>query len=217
MINIAIRYRPILEELQKLQPDWVLEVGSGSEGLRMFWPGLVIGADIEFRRRPLHQAVQASGLALPLRSASCPVVVSCDMLEHVAPCQREVVVSEMARVAADALLVSFPSGEPAMCVYRGLAAEIGVAPPRWLREHLDNGLPEAEPVAGWLQAAGWAVSSAWYESAQAHARLLRWESRLPVKLLTYGTMRLLGRSLVWRVPMTSPGPKLRVLIKAERH
>ena len=39
---------------------------------------------------------------------------------------------------------------------------------------------------------------------------------LLVKLLTYGTMRLLGRSLVWRVPMTSPGPNMLVLIKAER-
>ena len=217
MINIAIRYRPILRELRKLQPDWVLEVGSGSEGLRMFWPGTVIGADIEFRRRPLHQAVQASGLALPLRKASCPVVVSCDTLEHVAPRQRELVVSELARVAVDTVLLSFPSGEPAMCVYRDLAAEMGAAIPIWLREHLVNGLPEAEQVAGWLQAAGWAVCTAWYESAQTHARLLRWESRLPVKLLTYGTMRLLGRALVWRVPIASTGPKLRVLIKAVRH
>ena len=216
MINVAIRYRPIVQELQKRQPDWVLEVGSGPEGLRMFWPGTVIGADVEFRRRPLHQAVQASGLALPFRNASCPVVVSCDMLEHVAPCWREPVVSEMARVAADALLLAFPSGEPAVRVYRDLAVERGAASPMWLREHLDNGLPEPGQMVGWLQAAGWSVSSVWYESAQPHARLLRWESRLPVKLLTYGMMRLLGRSLVWRVPMASTGPKLRVLIKAER-
>ena len=64
-----------------------------------------------------------------------------------------------------------------MCVYRDLAAEMGVATPIWLREHLGNGLPEAERVAGWVQAAGRAVSSAWYESARTHARLLRWESR----------------------------------------
>ena len=114
------------------------------------------------------------------------------MLEHVAPPQRAVVVSEMARVAAGALLLSFPSGESAIRVYRRLQEETGAGAPRWLHEHLANGLPDADEVAGWLQAAGWAVSSAWYESAQAHARLLRWESRLPVKLLTYGTMRCWG-------------------------
>lgn len=215
MINAAIRYQPILRELRKQRPGWVLDVGSGPEGLRMFWRGAVIGIDVEFKRRPLHQAVLAAGAALPFRDASCPMVVGCDMLEHVAPCRREAVVSEMARVAAGALLLVFPSGEPAMRVYRDLAQEAGAGAPVWLREHLDNGLPDAEVVAGWLRDAGWSVSILWFESAQAHARLLRWELRQPVKLLTYSAMRLFGRWLVWCVPVVSTGPKLRVLIKAE--
>lgn len=216
MINIAIRYRPIVEELQQRRPPRVLEVGSGPEGLRLFWPAAVVGVDVEFRRPPLHQAVRASGLALPFRAASFPAVVGCDVLEHVAPPERESAVAELARVAQSLLLLTFPSGEAAMRVYRRLQEETGAGAPQWLHEHLANGLPDADEVAGWLRSAGWAVTTLWYESAEAHLRLLRWELRWPVKLLTYAVTRLFGRRLVWQAPMTSREPELRVLIKAER-
>jgi len=217
VINFAIRYHPIVQELHRRRPRLVLDVGSGPEGLAMFWQGRVAGTDLAFKRRPLHNAVRASSLALPFGDASCPAVVGCDVLEHVPPDLRRSAVLEMARVASPLLMLSFPSGEPAMQVYRKLAQRLAPAVPVWLQEHITNGLPDAHQVASWLLEAGWSVSTEWYESAAAHARLMRWESRRFVALLTYGLMRLWGRWLGMRIPVPSQEPHLRVFVKAERN
>jgi hypothetical protein len=217
VINFAIRYRPIVQELCRLQTPLVLDVGSGPEGLAMFWRGAVIGTDLGFKRPPLHHAVRATSLALPFAEASCTVVVGCDVLEHLPADLRRRAVLEMARVASRLLMLSFPSGEPAMQVYRQLAHQLAPALPVWLQEHITNGLPEGRQVAAWLLEAGWSVSTVWYESAAAHARLMRWESRRPVALLTYGAMRLCGRWLGPRMPVPAQEPYLRVLVKAERN
>jgi hypothetical protein len=99
----------------------------------------------------------------------------------------------------------------------GLAQGLAPAVPVWLQEHIMNGLPDAHQVASWLLEAGWSVSTEWYESAAAHARLMRWESRRFVALLTYGVMRLWGRWLGMRIPVPSQEPHLRVFVKAERN
>ncbi len=216
MINYAIRYQPILREVARRQPAFVLDVGSGPEGLGMFWRGTVIGSDLAFKRRPLHRGVVASGEALPFAARGCPVVVSCDMLEHVPPPARHAAVVEMARVAGEALLLTFPSGQAAARVYEELARAWGSTSPPWLLEHLEHGLPEGEQVAGWLRDGGWQVTVTHFESAAAHAALLRWERRGPVKLLTYSLMRLAGPWLAPRWPIPSEGPTLRVFIRAER-
>ena len=217
MINFAIRYRPIVQELCRRRPPLVLDVGSGPEGLAMFWRGTVIGIDLGFKRPPLHHAVRASSLALPFAEASCAVVVGCDMLEHLPADLRRSAVLEMARVASPLLMLSFPSGEPATQVYRKLAQQLAPAIPVWLQEHIANGLPDAHQVATWLLEAGWSVSTIWYESATTHARLMNWESRRPAALLTYSVMRLCGRWLGPRIPVPAQEPYLRVLVKAERN
>lgn len=216
MINYAIRYRPILQELEHRQPAFVLDVGSGPEGLGMFWRGEVVGSDLAFKRRPLHRGVVASGLALPFAAQGCPVVVSCDMLEHVPPPERRAAVREMARVAGEALLLTFPSGQAAERMYQSLARELGAASPEWLQEHLAHGLPDGAQVAAWLREEGWRVEQSWYESAAAHGALMHWEVRWYVKLLTYALMRVAGPWLAPRWPIPSGGAPLRVLIRAER-
>ena len=216
MINHAIRYRPVLRELERRQPPWVLEVGSGPEGLAHFWRRPVVGMDLAFKRRPLHRAVVASALALPIAARTCPAVVSCDLLEHIPPTRRRTAVSEMARVAAKVVLLGFPSGDPATQIYRELARKLGSGAPDWLKEHLRYGLPEASQVAEWLRLLGWQVQPIWYESAEVHRHLMAWESRLPVKVVTFSLMRLLGPWLAPRMPVSSGKPPLRVLLVAER-
>lgn len=103
-----------------------------------------------------------------------------------------------------------------MQAYRNLAQRLAPIVPVWLQEHLTNGLPDAGQVASWLLDSGWSVSTAWYESAAAHERLMRWESHRAVALLTYGVMRLWGQWLGLRIPVPAQEPYLRVFVKAER-
>jgi len=217
MINWAVRYQPILKELKSLQPSWVLDVGSGPEGLKLFWRGVVIGIDLRFKRVPIHQGVNASGLALPFADNSSPVVVSCDMLEHVPPSERENVIAQLARVTNKTLLITFPSGEISENVYRELANQFRSRNmPVWLKEHLEFGLPEEQKVVEWLNRAGWVVQTRWYESAIVHKKLMCWENQYPGKLLTYSLMRLVGPLIAPRLLVPSSGPNLRVFIKAEK-
>lgn len=216
MLNHAIRYQPIVRELVRWRAARILEVGSGPEGLALFWRGAVVGSDVVFKRRPLHRAVMASGLHLPFANRSFPLVVSCDMLEHVAPAQRCVAVAEMVRVADERLLLAFPSGPAAAAVYTELAATLAPTLPQWLQEHITNGLPDAAEVMAWLQQAGWSVSLSWYESAAAHKRLMVYENHWLVKATTYALMRLIGPWFVHLANRPTAGPWLRVLIKAER-
>lgn len=216
MLNHAIRYQPIVRELEQWHALPVLEVGSGPEGLALFWRGPVVGTDVVFKRRPLHRAVMASGLCLPFADRSFPTLVSCDMLEHVEPARRGAVVTEMARVAGEQLLLAFPSGPAAAAVYDELAAALAPSLPQWLEEHLANGLPVADEVVAWLQEAGWGARVQWYESAAAHKRLMLVENHWLVKAGTYGLMRLAGPWFVRLASRPAPGPWLRVLIKAKR-
>ena len=216
MINFAIRYRPILDILQRQKPARVLEVGSGPEGLALFWPGEVIGADVAFKRRPLHQALAASALALPFADQSWPWLVSCDTLEHIPPALRRSAVQEMARVTADTLLLAFPSGQAAAAGYARLAQHL-TSPPAWLTEHLTHGLPDALTVIGWLETAGWSVRPSWHESVEAHYRLMRWETRPVVQAITYGLMRLCGPWAAAHLPSSQKEPRLRVLLVARRN
>jgi hypothetical protein len=216
MLSHAIRYQPIVRELERLRADWVLEVGSGPEGLQQFWRGRVVGADIGFKRRPLHRAVIASGGRLPLPDHSCPLVVSCDMLEHVPPAARATTVQEMARVAARHLLLVFPSGEAAQAVYAELARRLTPALPAWLAEHLAYGLPGADEVASWLEQSGWQVSLTWYEPAGAHLQLAAHETYTPFKLISYALMRVCGPWWVQHLRIPPTETPLRVFVRAER-
>ena len=214
MINFALRYRPILESLRQQPPESVLEVGSGPEGLALFWRGRVVGVDLGFKRRPLHQAIAASVLALPWADKSWPMVVSCDTLEHIPPADRRRAVREIARVAGERIWLAFPSGPAAETCYRQLAQRLGPELPKWLTDHLTYGLPDAAQVNAWLQAEGWATQLTWYEAAGAHQRLMVWESRRWVQPFTFGLMRLFGPYLAPHWPTSQAEPPLRALITA---
>ena len=216
MINWAIRYQPIMEELQRWNPAIVLDVGSGSEGLSMFWKGKVVGVDIKFKRRPMLLGVCSSSLRLPFSRDTFPVVVSADMLEHVPAKSRSAAVFEMARVCSQSLLIGFPSGRAATEMYQVLASGMKSPLPYWLREHLELGLPDANEVSGWLEEAGWSIKTSWHEPIQLHQKIMHLESWRPLGLFTYLLSRLAGPWLVQSLPEASKGDKLRVWIRATR-
>jgi hypothetical protein len=214
MINWALRYQTIVQRLDQIQPARVLDVGSGPEGLSMFWHGCVVGVDWAFKRRPLHTGIQASALALPFRDQAFPAVVSSDVLEHIQPDLRHNAIMECQRVCQTDLLLTFPSGLAAEQAYRWLARRVQPQPV-WLQEHLKNGLPDANRVADWLQALGWQVEMLWSEDAMMHVRLVRWEETAIGKLIDYSLSRLFGRWFAPRLPMPR-GVPLRVFIHARR-
>src|SRR5512134_745925 len=100
MISYAYRYAPIWQMLNSYpQPVFgVLEVGSGAEGLALFWNRPLVCVDVRFKRWPIALGVRGSTLYLPFATGSFPLVISCDMLEHIPPAQRRPAVFELARV-----------------------------------------------------------------------------------------------------------------------
>ena len=217
MINWAIRYQPFVDELHRIQPPWVLDIGSGAEGIKLFWRGIVNGVDIHFKRRPLHHGILGSALKLPIANQSCPVVVCCDLLEHIHPVQRDQVIKEISRVAGEHVLLGFPSGKASMQTYKSIAKSYNRSkPPQWLQDHLELGLPDTSQIEGWLREAGWVTHTISYESTKLHERLVNLEIRWGGKLLTYSLMRLIGPELISKLNFSQDGPNMRVLIKASR-
>ncbi len=217
MINWAIRYQPFVEELHDIQPPWILDVGSGAEGIKLFWRGNVNGVDLHFKRRPLHRGILGSVLELPIANQSCPVVVSCDLLEHIHPNQRAQMVKELCRVADKKLLLGFPSGEAALQTYKSIAKGYGHRElPAWLQEHFDLGLPDVQTTERWLHENKWTTTISWYESPRFHKRLIDLEIRFGGKIITYSLMRLFGPEIISRLSFNEEDQKMRVIIKATR-
>jgi hypothetical protein len=217
MLNWAIRYRPIIQEIHRLNPEWVLDIGSGPEGLRMFWHGKVIGLSLDFKRHPIHLAIGADANAIPIMDRSCPLVVSVDLLEHITPEKRRKAVTEMARVAKNHLLLVFPSGDAAEQIYRVITGHYRlISPPEWLQDHNNYRLTEVHHVKSWLNNLGWKTDITWFDSAKFHEKLLYFELRLGGKFLTYCLMRLMGPLLINHLPAYNQDPKMRVIMKCSR-
>lgn len=217
MLNWAIRYRPIVQEIQRLHPEWVLDVGSGPEGLRMFWRGKVYGLSLDYKRHPIHFGIEADANAIPIPDNSCPLVVSCDLLEHIPPEKRRKAVAEMSRVAKNHMLLVFPTGDAAEQIYRAISGHYRlISPPEWLQEHNSLGLLEVHKVENWIKNLGWTADITWFESAIFHEKLLYFELRLGGKFVTYSLMRLMGPFLINHLPFYDQEPKMRVIMKCFR-
>jgi SAM-dependent methyltransferase len=216
MLNWSLRYAPLVRELRRLAPGRVLDVGSGPEGLRMFWRGDVVGAELAYKRRPLHRAVIAHAARLPFPARAFPAVVSSDLLEHLPPGSRPAAIAEMSRLAARALLLTFPSGAAAARMYRAIA-RFYRQPPPWLADHLAHELPDAAAAARLLENAGWDVTLAWYESPRLHQTLVLLEDRCGLRWGTYPLLRVLGPWLLPRPKPRPPHDAVRAVISARRY
>lgn len=90
--------------------------------------------------------IKASALSLPMKDASYNFVVSFDALEHIHKNDRKQFISECLRVANRGVIVCAPhltvANEAAEDKLNNLYKSISGENHRWLREHIENGLPD---------------------------------------------------------------------------
>jgi SAM-dependent methyltransferase len=180
LLNRAARFFPILLQLKRNVPSGatLLEVGSGSLGLGEFWLGRFVGCDVTFSSRPVKQmsAVRCSGHQLPFEDGSFDAVVVSDVMEHVPPAMRELVVEEVLRVARKVAVFGYPCGPAAFAVderlYRRYQSR-GRRVPGWLEEHMLYPFPD-EDLFGELPSP-WKKSVVPNESLEFHYLMMRAE------------------------------------------
>ena len=195
MLNWAARYFPILRALkaQFSESDSLLEIGSGSAGIGQFHAIPFVGCDINFPWPPQApmRPVVASATNLPFSDQSFDAVVASDVLEHVPPENRMIVIREALRVARKIAIFGFPSGSQAF-EFDVKLAEVydrgGIDKPEWLEEHMRyQPFPTKQLFEG-LQNE-WLVSSFENENAVFHNWVMRQEMH---RLGLYGFRVLLA-------------------------
>lgn len=162
MLNQLARYSAVVPLVEEAPGASLLEVGSGSEGIARFaserWGLTVCDRDftdygaVEVPDDGLRR-IEGDVTALPFADGEFDVVVALDLLEHLPADARPVALAELARVTRSRLVAGCPCGEPALRADRMLARYYGLQPrrtPPWLVEHLENGFPDPELLAGGL-------------------------------------------------------------------
>jgi SAM-dependent methyltransferase len=200
-----VRAQPVLELVRELGCGELLDVGSGGLGLADMldsrWK--VTALDTAFDdygawrrgRAPQTRATRVLGdvRRLPFPDDSFDVVVALDLLEHLAPADRPIALSELGRVARRRVIAAAPAGAAALEADRELAAGLR-SPPPWLHEHLANGFPYPDDIIVPLRAVG-VVREIPNESIDAHLRLTRRELSVAWYLPTRLAARILAAGL----------------------
>lgn len=205
MLNQALRYPPLLEELLAgAGRGPVLEVGAGSNGLARFVQDrVVIGVDLKFARAPHPRLapVVGSAMSLPFADHAFDDVVSCDMLEHLPPAVRGAAVREMLRVSRRRLILAFPAGEPARRHDRWLDRwlhRLRLPYPDWLEEHLEVEPPSVEEIVGAVAGVGDVVSIRGNVNAVVHRSVALAEQFPPIGFATSRAVTSLAPSTIVR-------------------
>lgn len=174
MFDRLIRYLPVLDYIKNRKPSRILEVGSNSKGIGEFYSGSFTGLDLDFPEKPVSnmEAVKGSVVKLPFPDASFDLVFAVDVFEHLPEKLRNAAFSEMFRVVfgrvcdfdlnksdrlkfknqhdeikKKAVIVGFPCGEGAEKLSKKMLEwfeKRGLGTAKWMREHVENGLPEPE-------------------------------------------------------------------------
>ena len=164
-IDVALRYWMAIQLFaDRYRPDLdIVELGSGSGGIAQFLDHPVTGVDTAFDRTtetaaPRLRPVEGSALDVPLEDRSFDVVLSLEMLEHLAPPDRRTAIAEMLRLVRPGgrVIMTFPAGETARRLDRRLNAawrrKYG-EDHQWALEHIQQGVPEAREVVDVVVAA----------------------------------------------------------------
>lgn len=192
--DAAWRYLPIAAALRRsLGPKAsVLDVGSGAEGIVPYTSNPCVLTDLCETEKALALFVRARATALPFRDRSFDAVVSVDLLEHMPGAEREAALREFFRVARRMVVVAMPCGTAAEAHDRRLYEEARADNDlrRFLREHIDNGLPSAEEVLRWVRAAAEALMPDYELITMGNANLTAryWMMRGVVRADTWGSI-----------------------------
>ena len=191
-----LRYQIVIEAISALQlqsPLQVLEVGSGVAGISMFLkPGSaqvcltdMTEANVIPRYCANTRYVRSDACCLPFADDSFPVVISVDTLEHIARPARTAFLSELKRVAKEAVILTCPLDSQdgqfqAEKCDSHLQKSLGSQKkriPGWLDEHLQQGHPILEEVSHEFEGA----------RIDGYQNCAHWMRMLP----------LLGRRFLW--------------------
>jgi Methyltransferase domain len=203
MLDHLVRYDPVLRLLGETPDATVLEVGSGSEGIAYWLPGSdVTSVD------PAIPGREGDARSLDFPDRSFDVAVALDMLEHIRPEERSIVLRELVRVARRRVIIAFPSGARAFEVDVGLGRMLdrrGRTYTDWLEEHLRHGFPDASEVEAELQAYG-RVRRLPNENIYTPRTLVWCQMTRVAHRATHVLTRLLapglrGRGRWWRAPL----------------
>ena len=180
------RYRTaarMIEAFSDGEPLDILEVGANVQrNLERFAPEhriTYLDRDLpdEVARDPAF--VKGDATAMPFEDRRFDLVVSVDVFEHIPAARRASFLHEVARVARRGLILGAPFDTPGVHAveqsangfYRALS---GLEHP-WLREHLDNGLPDLGQTRAQLESLGLQVETfahgeigLWLALTQAH-------------------------------------------------
>lgn len=163
-IDVVLRYKPMVDFIRSNAHNGmsILEVGAGREGIAKYLQEFQITAVDKFQQNILPNVQQVAGEAahLPFPDNSFDIVISSDMLEHVPERERRRILQEFLRVGRKYVLIGFPCGEGAAYWEKKLftvAKALTGKEHRWVKEHLEYGLPEERKVKEWLKGKDWKV------------------------------------------------------------
>src|SRR5205823_14125015 len=124
------------------------------------------------------------GAQLPFPDQSFDAVVASDVMEHVPPEGREVVIGEVLRVSRKLAVIGYPSGNRAFDADKRLREDYlrrKIDPPVWLEEHMMHAFPERELFSNLLP--GWTLEEFPNESLSFHNWMMRMETYRPLNYL----------------------------------
>ena len=167
VLNQLLRYEPVVRLLEPLRGGRLLDVGSGSYGVARWlsrrWD--VVAVDVSFddyggAAGPVRRGatpVLGSATHLPFPDRSFDAVVALDVLEHIPPDLRSAAVEDLCRVTSGRLILACPTGRAAYEADRRLhdfyqRRDGNVI--RWLREHVEFGLPDRTEIVSALHRHG---------------------------------------------------------------
>ena len=162
-LDSALRYGPLIQSMKKHKSVKnnsvkIVEVGSGNRGISSYAKLPSYGVDINFNSAidaGLQERIRASGENLPFEENDIDIVLSVDMLEHVAPEMRAAIVEQMFKVVSpDGLVyIAVPCGKLSeqadTRVNDAFIKAKGKAHPM-LVDHVEHGLPSKNEIQSLL-------------------------------------------------------------------
>lgn len=156
----ALRYLPVVTELKKakLENAKILEVGSGALGITPYFKKKIDGLDLDFsgQKSDLVNKIKGSILNYPLRKNSYDVVICVDVLEHLKKSDRQEAINTLLKVARKMIVIVVPVGQLSEQQDKQLDdyfRQIFGYHDQFLREHVQNGLPQPEEILVYLDRA----------------------------------------------------------------
>ena len=131
----------------------ILDVG-GKKGLLRLFPGFS-PTIIDMEESDEPKFVQGNALDMPFKDEEFDFTVSCDVLEHIPQADRKQFINEMLRVSRNGFILCAPFSSPSNVELESELNDyyhhLTNSQHRWLREHIDNGLPSEKALEAHLK------------------------------------------------------------------